>query len=58
MFLFFQNFKLKVKNPENPVAPGLEVAAVVEYVTPEAIEHKDRLVVTVDDDVIEIPLHA
>lgn len=38
------------------MAPGLEVPAVVEYETDEPIEAKDRLVVTVDGDVIEVPL--
>ena len=54
--LLLQYFSLKVKNPEKPVAPGLEVPAIVEYVTQEAKEHKDRLVLTVDDDIVEIPL--
>jgi len=45
-----------VKNPENPVAPGLEVPAVVEYKTHEAVDASDRIVVTVDGDVIEVPL--
>lgn len=55
---FLQHFNLKVKNPERTVAPGLEVSALVEYETKEAIEHKDRIVLTVDEDVIEIPITA
>lgn len=47
-----------MKNPEIPVAPGLEVAAVVEYKTSEAVDAKDRIVVTVDGDVIEVPLQG
>ncbi|CAH1800026.1 unnamed protein product [Owenia fusiformis] len=53
-----EHFKLKVKNPDKPVAAGLEVPAIVEFCTSQAEEFKDRLVITVDDDVIEIPLHA
>ena len=47
-----------MKNPEAPVAPGLEVPAVVEYETTEAVDAKDRIVITVDGDVIEVPLHG
>ncbi|XP_064627283.1 cilia- and flagella-associated protein 47-like isoform X2 [Lineus longissimus] len=53
-----KNFSLKVNNPEKPVAPGLQVQAFVEYETSEEADCVDRLVVTVDGDVIEIPLHA
>lgn len=56
--LCFQKFKLKVKNPENPVAPGLCVPAVVEYETPESTKSQDRLVITVDGDVVEVPVQA
>ncbi len=56
--LLFQRFKLKVKNPDKPVAPGLEVPAVIEYHTSEEEEFNDRVVVTVDGEVIEVPLHA
>ena len=47
-----------MKNPELPVAPGLEVPAVVEYESRDNAERKDRLVLTVDGEVIEIPLKA
>lgn len=47
-----------MKNPSAPVAPGLEVSAVVEYVTNEPVSVKDRLVVTIDGDVIEVPLYG
>ena len=53
-----QEFSLKVKNPDQPVAAGLEVPAIVEYYTSEKGEHKDRIVLTIDGDVIEIPLIA
>ena len=54
----FQFFSLKVKNPTKPIAPGLCVPAIVEFETSEAKEIRDRLVVTVDGDVVEIPLIA
>ena len=54
----FQNFKLKVNNPEKPVAPGLEVPAILTYATSEPVERKDRVVVTVDGEVIEVPIRA
>ena len=47
---------MKVNNPEKPVAPGLEVPAVLTYETAEAVERKDRIVVTVDGEVIEVPI--
>ena len=56
--LCFQKFKLKVTNPEKPVAPGLCVPAIVEYECTEDGEVKDRIVVTVDGDVVEIPIVA
>jgi len=55
---FFQNFKLKVKNPDKPVAPGLSVPAIIEYTCTEEGEFKDRIVVTVDGEVVEIPIAA
>ena len=56
MFKYFQFFNLKVKNPEERVAAGLEVTATVEYKVTDTDQHQDRLVVTVDGDVIEVPL--
>ncbi|KAK3096977.1 hypothetical protein FSP39_005325 [Pinctada imbricata] len=53
-----KHFHLRVRNPQKPVASGLCVPAVIEYETTEPKEVKDRLVVTVDGDVIEIPLIA
>ncbi|XP_071134806.1 cilia- and flagella-associated protein 47-like isoform X3 [Mytilus edulis] len=51
-------FNLKVKNPTKPVASGLCVPAIIEFETSEAKEIRDRLVVTIDGDVAEIPLIA
>lgn len=47
-----------MKNPENPVASGLGIPAIVEYLATEEVEVKDRLVVTVDGEVIEVPIFA
>lgn len=49
---------MKVKNPEKPVAPGLEVSATIEFEALETKEYKDRVVVTVDGEVIEVPVIA
>ncbi|XP_052808119.1 cilia- and flagella-associated protein 47-like isoform X2 [Mya arenaria] len=53
-----KKFKLKVKNPDKPVAPGLSVPAIIEYRSTEEGEFKDRIVVTVDGEVVEIPIVA
>ncbi|XP_033635373.1 cilia- and flagella-associated protein 47-like isoform X1 [Asterias rubens] len=49
-------FKLIVKNPDRPVAPGLEVTATVEFFTEEPQDCQDGLILLVDEDVVEIPL--
>ncbi|XP_055954756.1 cilia and flagella-associated protein 47 [Patella vulgata] len=53
-----QKFSIKVKNPDQPVAPGLSVQAIIEYEPTDKNEVKDRLVITVDGDVIEVPIRA
>ncbi|BFZ09423.1 hypothetical protein BsWGS_12463 [Bradybaena similaris] len=53
-----ENFSVKVKNPEEPVAPGLCVTAIVEYCPMNEKEEKDRIVLTVDGNVIEVPIFA
>ncbi|KAJ8350368.1 hypothetical protein SKAU_G00254980 [Synaphobranchus kaupii] len=51
-------FKLRVVNPDRPIASGLSLTATVEY-SPEKEENTtDRLVLVSEDDIIEIPLHA
>ncbi|XP_035825915.1 cilia- and flagella-associated protein 47 [Aplysia californica] len=52
------SFSLKVKNPEEPVASGLAVSAVVYYESNLEGEEKDRIVLTVDGNVIEVPIFA
>ncbi|NXY33095.1 CFA47 protein, partial [Pomatorhinus ruficollis] len=49
-------FKLIVENPEKPVAPGLQVKAVVEYTPKCAEDLQDKLTLLIDDDVVHIPL--
>ncbi|XP_022089961.1 cilia- and flagella-associated protein 47-like isoform X2 [Acanthaster planci] len=49
-------FKLIVKNPDKPVAPGLEVTATIEFFTEEPQDCQDGLILLVDEDVVEIPL--
>ncbi|NXM78235.1 CFA47 protein, partial [Serilophus lunatus] len=49
-------FKLIVENPEKPVAPGLQVKAFVEYY-PDCSENlQDKLLLLVEDDIVDIPL--
>ena len=56
IFAFLQKFKLIVTNPDRPIASGLEVNATVEFYTDEAQNYQDRLILLVNEDVIEIPL--
>ncbi|NXV81725.1 CFA47 protein, partial [Atlantisia rogersi] len=49
-------FKLIVKNPEKPVASGLQVTAVVEYYPNSEEELQDRVLLFIEDDVVEIPV--
>ncbi|XP_040280927.1 cilia- and flagella-associated protein 47 [Bufo bufo] len=49
-------FTLYVQNPEKPVAPGLQVTASVEYRPSKKEDIHDKLLVVVDNDVIEVPL--
>ncbi|CAF0834043.1 unnamed protein product [Brachionus calyciflorus] len=51
-------FLLKYKNPELPVPPGMEIAAVVEFETSHAQEFLDKLVISIDNKEIDIPLQA
>ena len=53
-----QSFRLKVKNPDHAIAPGLEVSGLVEYYTTKAEDAQDRVILVVDNDVVEVPLVA
>ena len=47
-----------MKNPDHPIAPGLDVSALVEYYTTKAEDAQDRVILIADNDVVEIPLIA
>ncbi|NXK50736.1 CFA47 protein, partial [Chauna torquata] len=49
-------FKLFVENPEKPVAPGLHVKAFVEYYPESEEDLQDRLLLLIEEDVVDIPL--
>ncbi|XP_041127618.1 cilia- and flagella-associated protein 47-like isoform X2 [Polyodon spathula] len=53
-----KNFKLTVVNPDKPIAPGLQVFATVEYMPKNDENFRDRLILLVDEVVMEIPLLA
>lgn len=58
LYFKLQNFKLIVSNPAKPIAPGLEVSATVEYRSDAVGDYQDRLILLVDEDVIEVPVSA
>ncbi|KAG8451901.1 hypothetical protein GDO86_003916 [Hymenochirus boettgeri] len=49
-------FTLTVQNPEKPIACGLQMTATVEYQPTKKADVRDRLLVFVDNDVINVPL--
>ncbi|KAJ7401078.1 cilia and flagella associated protein 47 [Pitangus sulphuratus] len=49
-------FKLIVENPEKPIASGLQLKAFVEYYPDRLEDLQDKLILLVDDDVVDIPL--
>lgn len=51
-------FKLEYTNPTEPVPPGMEIMAVVTFETNLAQEYNDKVVVSIDNKEIEIPLQA
>lgn len=51
-------FQLKHKNPELPVPPGMEIAAIIEFETTQLQEYADKIVVAIDNKEIEIPIRA
>ena len=46
------------KNPTEPVPPGMEIMAVITFETSVAQEYKDKMVVSIDNKEIDIPLEA
>ncbi|XP_064167628.1 cilia- and flagella-associated protein 47-like [Anguilla rostrata] len=51
-------FRLRVVNPDTPIAAGLSFTATVEYAPEKEENTADRLVLVSDHDVIEIPLRV
>ncbi len=51
-------FQLQYKNPDLPVPSGMEIAAIVEFQTNVAQEYADRMVITIDNKEIDIPIFA
>ena len=51
-------FQLNYKNPELPVPPGMEIAAVVEFNSSHAQDFYDKIVISIDNKEIDIPLQA
>ncbi|NXC47636.1 CFA47 protein, partial [Penelope pileata] len=49
-------FKLIVENPEKPVAPGLQVKAVVEYYPETEEDLQDNLLLLIEENTVAIPL--
>ncbi|XP_068124444.1 cilia- and flagella-associated protein 47 [Hyperolius riggenbachi] len=49
-------FSLFVQNPQKPLAPGLQLTATVEYKPTKKEDTRDKLLVVVDKDAIEVPL--
>ncbi|NXE20297.1 CFA47 protein, partial [Ardeotis kori] len=49
-------FKLIVENPEKPVASGLQVTASVEYYPDSEEDIQDRLLLLIEDDIVDIPV--
>jgi hypothetical protein len=51
-------FRLQFKNPELPVPPGMEIAAIIEFETKSVESYSDKLVISVDNKEIDIPVSA
>jgi hypothetical protein len=49
---------LVVKNPDQPVPPGLEVMGMIEYMAKTNQEQRDTIVVDIDGQEIQISLVA
>ena len=55
-YLLLQNFRLQCKEVEKTIAPGLELAAVVEYYNERDENCQDRIIFMIDDSFVEVPL--
>uniref|UniRef100_UPI00398E85F1 cilia- and flagella-associated protein 47-like isoform X2 n=1 Tax=Pristiophorus japonicus TaxID=55135 RepID=UPI00398E85F1 len=51
-------FRIIVKNSVKRIAPGVQIAAIVEYSTAKKEDATDNCIITADEDTINIPLLA
>lgn len=51
-------FVLKFKNPSLPVPPGMEIAAIIEFETSSAQDLTDKMMISIDNKEIDIPIQA
>jgi hypothetical protein len=51
-------FRLQYKNPELPVPPGMEIAALLEFECTRSQLFNDKIVVSIDNKEIDIPIQA
>jgi hypothetical protein len=60
IYLFYcnQHFKLKLKNSEELLVPGLSAVAVIAYTARDETEKSDQLVVGIDGNVVKVPITA
>ncbi|KAM8977297.1 LOW QUALITY PROTEIN: cilia- and flagella-associated protein 47 [Pelodytes ibericus] len=49
-------FTLTVETPVKPIAPGLQVTAMVKYQPTQKMDIRDRILILVDKDVINVPV--
>ncbi|OXB79724.1 UNVERIFIED_CONTAM: hypothetical protein H355_010192 [Colinus virginianus] len=57
IYLFYTlQFKLTVENPKNPVAPGLQIKAFVDYYPEVEEDLQDSLRLLIEEDIVDIPL--
>ncbi|XP_043556662.1 cilia- and flagella-associated protein 47-like [Chiloscyllium plagiosum] len=51
-------FRIIVNNKENKIAPGVQISARIEYSADKREDAKDECIVSIDEDLIKIPLLA
>ncbi|XP_067848879.1 cilia- and flagella-associated protein 47-like [Heptranchias perlo] len=54
----YKLFRIIVKNIEKSIAPGVQISAIIEYSTEKREDATDACTITVDKDVINIPMFA
>ncbi|XP_065057284.1 cilia and flagella-associated protein 47-like isoform X2 [Rhopilema esculentum] len=53
-----EKFQLHCKNQDRVIAPGLEVSALVEFCSQQQEDHDSKILLLVDEEIIEVPLIA